>query len=255
MAPTAPISFQLYSARNAPPEANVLKTLAEAGFTNVETYRPNYEDATAFRKALDEAGLTARSGHFDLTLAEENFDRVVELCRTLGIETVVIPYLVPDARPRDEAGWRELGQRLAELSAECNDEGLRLAWHNHDFEFVALPSGIYPIELILADGVLWEADAAWIVRAGGDPAEWIERFAGRIVTVHVKDIAPEGENLDEDGWADVGTGIVDWDRLWPLSVACGATMMIAEHDNPSDFGRFARVSAAKMRQLSGANAS
>ncbi|WAP69772.1 sugar phosphate isomerase/epimerase family protein [Jiella pelagia] len=176
------------------------------------------------------------------------------LCRTLGIETAVIPYLLPDARPTDEAGWRELGARLSELSAECADAGLRLAWHNHDFEFVALPEGSFPIEHVLADGVLWEADLAWIVRAGANPAEWLERYASRLASVHVKDVAPDGENLDEDGWADVGTGIVDWDALWRISAGSSATLMIAEHDKPSDFARFARVSADKMRELSAANA-
>ncbi len=254
MAVIAPLSFQLYSARLAPPETDVLKTLAEAGYTNVETFRPNYEDAEGFRRALDAAGLTAKSGHFDLALAEADFGRVVELCRILGIETVVIPYLLPEARPTDEAGWRDLGQRLAKLAVACAEGELRLAWHNHDFEFLALPGGAFPIEHILADSVLWEADPAWIVRAGADPAQWLERYADRLVSVHVKDIAPAGENLDEDGWADVGTGVVDWDALWRISAASSASLMIAEHDKPSDFTRFARVSAERMRALAAANA-
>ena len=51
----------------------------------------------------------------------------------------------------------------------------------------------------------------------------------------------------EDGWADVGAGIMPWSELWPQCVAAGAETMIAEHDNPSDFDRFARVSAMAMR--------
>ena len=65
--------------------------------------------------------------------------------------------------------------------------------------------------------------------------------------MHVKDIAPAGDKTDEDGWADVGTGTLPWSELWRQCVAAGAEMMIAEHDNPSDFDRFARVSAAAMR--------
>ena len=140
------------------------------------------------------------------------------------------------------------------LAAECADEGLRLAWHNHDFEFLALADGSYPIEHILTEGVLWEADLAWIARAGADPAEWLERYGAKLVSVHVKDIAPAGENLDEDGWADVGTGTVDWAALWPIAVRAGASLMIAEHDKPSDFARFATVSADKMRKLAAAHA-
>ena len=65
----------------------------------------------------------------------------------------------------------------------------------------------------------------------------------------VKDIAPSGDKTDEDGWADVGTGTLPWGELWRLCAAAGADVMIAEHDNPSDFDRFARVSAEAMRRL------
>jgi hypothetical protein len=34
----------------------------------------------------------------------------------------------------------------------------------------------------------------------------MRRHAGRVNAVHVKDFAPAGTNLDEDGWADVGAG-------------------------------------------------
>lgn len=253
MTPTDPISFQLYSARNFPPDAAVLAMLADCGYTNVETYRPQHEDAEGFRRLLDANGLTAKSGHFALAMAEAEFDRVVAIARTLGIETVVIPYLAPEERPADRAGWEAVGERLAKLSTDFADEALRLAWHNHDFEFVALPDGSYPIEHLLAPGVLWEADVAWIARADADPEPWLKRYAGRIAAVHVKDIAPEGEKLDEDGWADVGDGVVDWARFWPLAARSGAALMIAEHDNPSDLSRFARTSAERMSALAASN--
>ncbi|MCB8840430.1 sugar phosphate isomerase/epimerase [Aurantimonas sp. VKM B-3413] len=253
MALTAPLSFQLYSARNAPQDADVLGTIASAGFTNVETFGPNHDDPEGFRKRLNAAGLTAKSGHFPLQMIGAELDRVISICRVLGIEIVVAPYLAAEDRPDDKAEWQALGDRLGRLAADCADEGLRFAWHNHDFEFAALADGSLPIEHLLKDGVLWEADVAWMVRAGAEPAAWLERYAGRIVAVHVKDIAPEGENAGEDGWADVGAGVVDWDRLWPLAVGSGASLMIAEHDNPSDFARCARVSGAKLTQLLAAN--
>ena len=86
-----------------------------------------------------------------------------------------------------------------------------------------------------------------MVRGGADPSHWVGRYSGRIPLVHVKDIAPAGEKADEDGWADVGDGILPWAALWPQCVAAGAEAMIAEHDNPNDFDRFVRVSATAMR--------
>ncbi len=79
-------------------------------------------------------------------------------------------------------------------------------------------------------------DIAWIVRGGGDPFDWIKRYASRITAVHVKDIAPPGKNADEDGWADVGHGTIDWAKLIAeLRKSGDDEMFIMEHDNPNDY--------------------
>jgi hypothetical protein len=63
--------------------------------------------------------------------------------------------------------------------ARCRDaverEGLRFAWHNHDFEFERLPDGTYPIELILGADLAWEADLASVALGGADPIAWVDR--------------------------------------------------------------------------------
>jgi len=252
MAPIGSLSFQLYSARNFPPLESQLRIVAGAGFANVETYGGLYGDVAELGRLFAKYGLTARSGHFDLAALETAFDQSIRAAEALGVDVLVAPYLAPDVRPGDLAGWKALGERLSAIGDRIRRAGRRFAWHNHDFEFTALPDGSYPIEHLLVDNVLWEADVAWIVRAGDEPRRWIQRYGARMPLVHVKDIAPQGENLGEDGWADVGAGIVDWTNLWPLCVEGGAQIMVAEHDNPSDLARFAAASAKTMRQLASA---
>lgn len=245
-----PLSLQIYSGRNFPPVEAQLATAARCGFSNIETFGPLHDDAEQTRRLLDRFVLTARSAHFGLDLIESHPERVRAIATTLGVEFVVAPYLAPERRPTDIAGWKALGERLARARDGFAQRGYRFAWHNHDFEFAVLPDGSCPIEHVLGDDLLWEADLAWVVRGGADAAAWLARYAGRIPLVHVKDVAPAGEKLDEDGWADVGKGVLPWRALWPQCVAAGAEIMIAEHDNPADFERFARVSAAAMREYS-----
>ncbi|MEP0453477.1 MAG: sugar phosphate isomerase/epimerase, partial [Roseibium sp.] len=64
----------------------------------------------------------------------------------------------------------------------------------------------------------------------------------RLSAVHVKDIAPNGECEDEDGWADVGQGTMDWKKLNETLKATKAQLFIMEHDKPSDATRFAQRS-------------
>jgi sugar phosphate isomerase/epimerase len=250
MALTDPISFQLYSARKFPPLETQLAMLSAEGYSNVEPYSAFYDDVAGAKALLERHGLKALSGHFGLELLETDPDKALSIARALGMAIVVVPYVSPEGRPQDMRGWQAFGARLAKAGAPVRKAGLRFAWHNHDFEFRKLADGSYPIEHVLADpAVLWEADIAWIAKAEADPIPWLERYRGRIPLVHVKDIAPQGEKRDEDGWADVGTGILPWQRYWDLAVQGGAEAMIAEHDNPSDASRFAHVSAERMRSF------
>ena len=127
--------------------------------------------------------------------------------------------------------------------------GLVFGWHNHDFEFFALPDGSVPQDHIFAGGpdLSWEADIAWVIRGGADPFAWIQKYGSRITAVHVKDIAPAGEATDEDGWADVGHGTVAWGDLAKALAGTPATHFIVEHDNPKDITRLATRSIATIK--------
>ena len=165
---------------------------------------------------------------------------------------MIAPWLDPAGRPTDAAGWKALGAYLAKLHKIFADAGLAFGWHTHDFEFVALPDGTYPIEHILdGNSVGLELDVAWVVCAGGDPAAWLERYADRLVAVHIKDVAKDGENADQDGWADLGHGAIDWKALWPIVQRSTSRVAILEHDKPVDWRRFARNSAVAYRNLAG----
>lgn len=238
-------SFQLYSARNFEPWTDVLRALAEFGYGQVEGFGGVYADPPAFRASLDENGLAMTSGHFSIDALEKDFLKVKATATTLGMELIACPHLAADQRPSDAAGWTAFGRRLGEVGKKVNDAGFAFAWHNHDFEFAALPDGSVPQTHILeaAPGIGWEMDVAWIIRGGGDPLEWIDMHARRIVAVHVKDIARPGKGIDEDGWSDVGFGTVDWKGLIDrLKSGTPAKYFIMEHDNPNNLARFAQRS-------------
>lgn len=237
------ISFQLYSARNFPPIETQLEALKAMGYDAVEPYRGAYgDDAAGFRRAVDRAGLACPTGHVALDALDTDLGAAIDLARTLGLETVVVPYIVPEKRPTDASGWAAIGRRLGEHAAALTDAGFNLAWHNHDFEYRPLPGGERPIDLLLAaPGVSFEADIGWIVRAGADPKAELAKYGDKVAAFHVKDVAPAGTTA-EDGWADVGAGTIDWKALWPAMVATGCDLLVLEHDNPADWKRFASAS-------------
>lgn len=248
MARNLPFSIQLHSARLFPPVTDHFPRLAALGYTNVEPTDILYDDPAALRESLEESDLTALSGHFPLDLLESNPDAACRIAEIVGMRLLVCPFIPVEVRPVVTDEWRRLGDRLASIARLFKSRGFDFAWHNHDYEFRPLADGSMPIQHIAADpAVHLEVDIAWVALAGIDPQPWLEGYAGRIAAVHVKDVAPRGSRTDEDGWADIGTGIVPWPKLWKAAVAAGASLMIAEHDTPSDFDRFARRSIDAMR--------
>ncbi|MDA8584749.1 sugar phosphate isomerase/epimerase [Rhodobacteraceae bacterium] len=240
-------SYQLYSSRNFGPLPETLQMLAKAGYAQVEPFGAlfaNLEDAKNLAASVEAADLEMPSAHFGLDLVESDADAAIAIAKALGVQNVFVPYLEEPDRPTDAAGWRAFGARLEAAGAPLVAAGLTFGWHNHDFEFTALADGSMPIDCLFEGGpsLALEFDVAWCARAGQDPMPWIEKLGARTVCAHVKDIAPTGENLNEDGWADVGQGTMDWAGLMTALRATGCALFIMEHDNPSDDVRFATAS-------------
>ncbi|WP_068318738.1 sugar phosphate isomerase/epimerase family protein [Pseudovibrio hongkongensis] len=236
------LSMQLYSARNFMPWDEVIAQISKMGYTQVEGFFGVFEQPDAFRKLMDDNNITMPTAHIGPQMLEERLDEVLSLAKILGVKTIYAPYLAPEERPTDRAGWGDFARRLEAIGTQLAKRGFGFGWHNHDFEFFALPDGSIPMDVLMqtAKNLAWEMDVGWTVRAGEDPLAWAEKYGPRISALHVKDIASSGENTEEDGWADVGHGVVGWLDLLPeLKRLTNAKVFVMEHDNPSDFARFA----------------
>jgi sugar phosphate isomerase/epimerase len=244
-------SFQLYSARNFPPISAIFPELRSLGYTQVEGYGGLFEDIEPLAQALKSSGLTMPSGHFGLDLLKDT-SKAMKIAETLGIKLLICPFLPPDQRTADEAGWTALAETLSGLAETYGKAGFAFGWHNHDFEFKPTTSGRLPLEIILDEvpALVWECDVAWVARGHHDPVAWMQRYADRVAAVHVKDIAPAGECVDEGGWADVGQGVVDWKTIMAfIRRETKAELFVMEHDNPNDVNRFAKRSIDFCRSL------
>lgn len=246
----ASLSYQLFSSRNYDLH-EILGLLQSLGIKEVEGFGPFYDDPAYTKATLDKYDLSMPTGHFSIDMIEGTPERTIEIAKTLGTEAVIVPYLMPDDRPKTSAEWAAFGQRLAQAGEKIVAAGFKFGWHNHDFEFQACEDGSFPIEHILAgaDFIQLELDIAWVHVAGQDPLAWLERLKDRIIAVHAKDRAPKGENADEDGWADLGHGEMDWTAISAKLKEIGVPRYVLEHDNPSDQTRFATRSVATAKSF------
>jgi sugar phosphate isomerase/epimerase len=150
---------------------------------------------------------------------------VLDEARTLGVETVIMPWLPHP--PENASDADAIVARILEAGRSIRDGGLRFGYHNHDFEFG--PAGLW--DKLVASGIDLEPDVGWIKVAGHDPIQELEQLKGRILLVHAKDVRRDG-----DGWIDVvaGDGELDFAAVAQAAQEGGASHLVVELDTPSD---------------------
>ena len=111
---------------------------------------------------------------------------------------------------------RRSARGLTGHAAALAEAGLKLAWHNHDFEYQKLPDGIAADRPYHRRGRRLSSSptSAGSSAPATNPATEIRKFPGKVAAFHIKDTAAAGVTKD-DGWTDVGAGTIDWKGLWP----------------------------------------
>lgn len=248
--PQKPIAVQMYTLRNAGSIEQQLKIVHDAGVHAVEMAGTQNVSALELKQLLDKYSIKVVSFHVLLTDLRKDLDGVVTYNRSIGNTMLVVPYLFEDSRPTDAAGWTALGQELGRLAKQVHDKGMRLAYHNHNFELVDF-NGTTGLELLFAAAgpdLQSELDLAWVARAGLDPVVMLEKLQGHVFAVHAKDNAPKGQAEDEGGFAAVGQGVLDWPAILPAVAAAGAQWYIVEHDQPRDPAKVIHAGADYLRE-------
>ena len=247
------LAVQLYSLRQITDLEAQLRLVRDAGLACVECTTANYADPPLFRRLLERYQLTAPTGHFGIDRLRGAFDATVALARELGMETLYVWGLPQDEQPRDASGWRRVGGELAAYARRLASEGLGFGFHNHDWELTRYPDGLLALDHLFeaaADAPLrWQPDLGWLARGRADVPALLARYAARVRSAHIKDMASADAAAAEEGWADLGAGTLPWTDWIPQLLALEADPLILEHDAPSDPARFLTVSAAALRRL------
>lgn len=249
--PSLPIGLQLYTVRAAMQQdlPGTLARVAAIGYREVEFAGYFDRSPAEIRQILAANGLRAPATHIPFATLDDGWEGALDASRTMGHEWVVMPWLPAEIR-RDGDDWRRIADRYNRAAARAREAGLRFAHHNHHFELAALPDGTVPLDILLAgtDPTLvdFELDLYWMVRAGGDPLDYIARHPGRFPLLHLKDSSgPPRHRM-----VDVGAGVIDFPRILAAASADGAAHAFVEHDQPDDPMRSIRASHDYLARLS-----
>ena len=241
-APAKIVGLQLYSLRAQLPTdvQGTIAKVAKAGYKEVETYGYSLKDKywgldpKAFKDLLNANGLTAPSGHYGMdkflgTGDAEELKSYIEAANIIGSTSIVVPYL-GDGLRKSEDDWKKIAVRLNEASAICKAAGLKLGYHNHNFEFTKIGETTgYEILLKGTDpeAVQFEMDLYWVVRSGNDPVKLFTAYPGRFPMWHVKDM----DKVDNTINTEVGTGTIDFKTIYKSAQLAGLKHLIVEQEN------------------------
>ncbi len=222
----------------------VIKEVADMGYKYIEA--TGYKDGmfygmtpVEFKAYLDEVGLEPISSHQGgVTL--ENVDKMIADLKTAGFKYFVIPvppmgHFKYDAEKNAMSMSEDLDELVAifkTIGKKCNDAGLKLLYHNHNFEFSPNSKGIVPLDYFLEnvgpDLMNFQLDLYWITKGGADPLAYFEKYPGRFKIWHVKD-------MDEQGrFAPVGKGTIDFGKILAKKEQSGMEYYIVEQDKTFD---------------------
>jgi len=236
---------QLYSVRDdmKSDPASTLKALAQMGYKHVE--HANYVNrkfygfsAPEFKKLLDDLGLSMPSGHTVMRMEHwdaakndftDEWKATVEDAARLGQQFVISPWMDEKLRTnRDELlRFLDLFNKSGEL---CKKSGMKFGYHNHDFE-ISTKMGdetLYDVILKNTDPalVIHQLDIGNFYGVGGRGADFIRRYPGRFVSMHVKDEVKAASKGEMDGGYEstvLGKGVVNVKEILDLASKIGGT--------------------------------
>ena len=87
------------------------------------------------------------------------------------------------------------------------------------------------------DLVTFELDLYWVTNAGYDPVELMKKHPGRFQLWHVKDMVKSEDKF----FAPVGTGRIDFKRIFAEKDTAGIKMFFVEQDSFRDLDPFESV--------------
>jgi sugar phosphate isomerase/epimerase len=241
------IAVQMYTLRDpaGADMAGTLKQVAEMGYEGVELAGYGNLQVDTLQRALQDNNLKVVASHIGIDQLKNSYDKVVEDNLLLNNKYIVVPFIGEEYRSRE--GYTKLAEELNEFGARLNSAGFTLCYHNHDFEFERYDNE-YGLDILYAnsnpDLVKIELDSFWVKKGGVDPASYIQKYAGRVPLVHVKDMNDEGT------FAEVGQGNIDWQPVFAAAEAGGVEAYVVEQDVcPGDPLESVRISIENLKKM------
>lgn len=230
---------------------STIKALKDMGYDGVELFLYSDIPVKEMKVELDKIGINAFSSHPRLLRFFNNLEEEINYAKGVGIETLVMPH-VPDEERTSEY-YQKILSAIPQWKKKCDEAGIRLAWHNHEFEFVPYEGRRYLMDAILTEnpGIDYEIDTFWTTYAGVDTIALMEAYKSRIRYIHFKDYKGKtGDGYMDIDFCAVGEGMINVKIIAEKAKEIGVEWAVVEQDtHTKDVLEDARISLTKLKEL------
>ena len=170
-------------------------------------------------------------GDLDALMAEhESFG-----CRIIGIGWM-------DPKPfLDESELKKVLEKYDRAAARMKQNGFEFSFHHHFAELYRVGGKKTVLEHVVDDteNVNVTVDTYWLQYGGADVCAALDRLAGRVKCVHLKDYKIEADTQNgvsfKPVFAPVGDGNLDFPAIVRHAKAAGAVHFLVEQDDAVDY--------------------
>ena len=207
----------------------VLKHLSSCGYKQIESF----EGAkgmfwgmknTEFKKLMGDLEMNIIASHCDIN---KDFDRKAAEAGEIGMKYLICPHIGAQKSMDDYKRFADQFNKCGEIA---NKNGIRFAYHNHDYSFREL-NGSMPQDILMdttdPNLVDFEMDIYWVVAAGADPIAYLKKYPNRFKLCHVKDLVktPSGHES-----CVLGKGTIDFKNILYVGAQNGIRYHIIEQE-------------------------
>ena len=247
------VGLQLYSVRGDMEKdfEGTLRAVKEMGYDYVEFAGYYNKSAEEVKALLDGIGLACPSVHQGPDLFLEKGQEAVDYLKTIGVKYSAVPWY--GIENYQNGNFDKTVMKFRTVGELLKKNGIKLTYHNHDFEFNYL-DGEFILEKIykaLPDLIEGEVDTCWCRYAGVDPATFISKYEGKMKTLHLKDFkckklasgpvyaliddtgkAKEPASKEDNGFefCPLGMGIQDFPAILQAAERVGIEYVFVEQD-------------------------
>jgi len=232
------LGLQLYTVRNCIKDEKSLEKTLEAlvsmGYTEAQTAGQESEE---FAKLAKSYGISIVGTHTDYNAIINDTDRMLKLHDMLGTKNIGIGGMPYEARKSYDHLMKFI-ESYNKAAAIYAKHGFKLTYHNHSFEFVRINGNKtamdYMYEEFDKQNISFVLDTCWVANAGADVRYWLEKLAGRVDILHLKDIT--SVYADESFWSqpqlcEIGNGNIWWDGVLETAERIGVKHYVVEQDD------------------------